>query len=64
MKEDGQYKLLDTLDKPNAIGLEMLDRIKAGEPKGAKVLLDWMREDQHLEGGDDPLGGLIFLASG
>ncbi|MFZ1937632.1 MAG: DUF3857 domain-containing protein [Terracidiphilus sp.] len=60
VKEDGQYKLLDTLDKPNAIGLEMLDRIKAGDLKGAKVLLDWMREDQHLEGGDDPLGGLIF----
>jgi len=60
VKEDGQYKLLDTLDKPNAIGLEALDRIKAGDLKGAKALLDWMREDQHLEGGDDPLGGLIF----
>jgi tetratricopeptide (TPR) repeat protein len=60
VKEDGQYRLLDTLDKPNAIGLEMLDRIKAGDLKGAKALLDWMREDQHLEGGDDPLGGLVF----
>jgi len=60
VKEDGQYKLLDTLDKPNSIGLEMLDRINAGDLKGAKVLLDWMREDQHLEGGDDPLGGPVF----
>jgi tetratricopeptide (TPR) repeat protein/transglutaminase-like putative cysteine protease len=60
VKENGQYKLLDTLDKPNSIGLEMLDRINAGDLKGAKVLLDWMREDQHLEGGDDPLGGPIF----
>jgi tetratricopeptide (TPR) repeat protein len=24
------------------------------------VLLDWLREDMHLEGGDDPLGGPIF----
>jgi hypothetical protein len=40
--------------------LEMLDRIKAGDLKGAKVLLDWLREDQHLAGGDDPLGGPIF----
>ncbi|MEI9969994.1 MAG: hypothetical protein WDM87_15740 [Terracidiphilus sp.] len=60
VKEDGQYKLLDTLDKPNAIGLEMLDRINAGDLKGAKTLLDWLREDQHLEGGDDPLGGPVF----
>jgi tetratricopeptide (TPR) repeat protein len=60
VKEDGQYKLLDTDDKPNSIALEMLDRIKAGDLQGAKVLLDWLREDQHLEGGDDPLGGPVF----
>jgi tetratricopeptide (TPR) repeat protein/transglutaminase-like putative cysteine protease len=60
VKEDGQYKLLDTGEKPNAIGLEMLDRIQAGNLRGAKALLDWMREDVHLEGGDDPLGGPVF----
>jgi len=40
--------------------LEMLDRIKAGDLNGAKTLLDWLREDIHIEGGDDPLGGPIF----
>jgi tetratricopeptide (TPR) repeat protein/transglutaminase-like putative cysteine protease len=60
VKEDGQYKVLDSLDKPNSIALEILDRINAGDLKGAKALLDWMREDQHLEGGDDPMGGLVF----
>jgi hypothetical protein len=60
VKEDGQYKLLDTGDKPNSIALEMLDRIKAGDLKGAKALLDWLREDLHLNGGDDPLGGATF----
>jgi tetratricopeptide (TPR) repeat protein/transglutaminase-like putative cysteine protease len=60
VKEDGQYKLLDTGERPNAIGLEMLDRIQAGNLRGAKALLDWMREDVHLEGGDDPLGGPVF----
>ncbi len=60
VKEDGQYKILDTDDKPNAIALEMLDRIRSGDLKGAKVLLDWLREDSHLEGGDDPLGGAVF----
>ncbi|MGO9325081.1 MAG: DUF3857 domain-containing protein [Terracidiphilus sp.] len=60
VKEDGQYKLLDTMDKPNSIALEMVDRVNEGDLKGAKALLDWMREDQHLEGGDDPLGGPVF----
>src|SRR6185312_6264217 len=36
------------------------DRIEAGNLRGAKLLLDWLREDSHLEGGDDPLGGPIF----
>jgi len=60
VKEDGQYKLLDDTEKPNSIALEMLDRIAAGDLKGAKTLLDWLREDSHLEGGDDPLGGPVF----
>jgi transglutaminase-like putative cysteine protease/tetratricopeptide (TPR) repeat protein len=60
VKEDGHYKLLDTGEKPNSIAFEMLDRIKAGDLQGAKALLDWLREDQHLEGGDDPLGGPVF----
>lgn len=60
VKEDGHYKLLDTADKPNSIAYEVLDRVKSGDLQGAKVLLDWLREDQHLEGGDDPLGGPVF----
>jgi len=60
VKEDGQYKLLDSDDRPNAIALEILDRIQSGDLAGAKVFLDWLREDSHLEGGDDPLGGPVF----
>ncbi len=60
VKEDGKYKLLDTTQEPNSIALEMLDRIQSGDLHGAKVLLDWLREDSHLEGGDDPLGGPVF----
>lgn len=60
VKEDGKYKLLDTGEKPNEVALEILDRIKSGELQSAKTLLDWLREDQHLEGGDDPLGGPVF----
>jgi len=60
VKEDGGYKVLDSSEKPNAIGLEALDRVNAGNLEGARVLLDWVRDDQHLEGGDDALAGLAF----
>lgn len=60
VKEDGHYKILDSTQKPNSIAVEMLERIKNGDLAGAKALLDWLREDQHLEGGDDPLGGPVF----
>jgi transglutaminase-like putative cysteine protease/Flp pilus assembly protein TadD len=60
VKEDGAYKLLDSDKDPNSIGLEMLDRIAANNLAGARVLLDWVRENQHISGGDDPLSGLAF----
>ncbi len=60
IKEDGKYKILDTSEKPNAVGMEVLDRLNANNLAGARSLLDWTREDQHLEGGDDPLAGAPF----
>jgi len=60
VKEDGEYRLLDSSQEPNAVAWEMLERIQAGDLRGAKVLLDWLREDSHQQGGDDPLGGPIF----
>ena len=43
-----------------AVGLEVLDRLAANDLAGARVLLDWLREDWHLAGGDDPLRALLF----
>lgn len=60
VKENGKYKVLDTTEKPNSIGLEVLDRIAANRLDDARVLLDWLREEQHLAGGDDPLSGEAF----
>lgn len=60
VKEDGEYKLLDSSQEPNNLAWEMLERIQAGDLRGAKILLDWLRDDMHLQGGDDPLGGPIF----
>lgn len=60
VREDGKYKFLDSTEKPNGIGLEILNRVASGDLAGARVLLDWLREDQHLAGGDDPLAGDAF----
>ncbi|MBZ5552763.1 MAG: DUF3857 domain-containing protein [Acidobacteriia bacterium] len=60
VKEEGKYKVLDSSKDPNALGLELLDRLAVNNLAGARVLLDWLREAQHLEGGDDPLAGTAF----
>jgi transglutaminase-like putative cysteine protease/Flp pilus assembly protein TadD len=60
VKEDGHYKLLATGRFDAPIGLEALDRIAANDIAGARLLLDWLREDWHLAGGDDPLSGAPF----
>ena len=60
VKEEGKYLLLDETKNPNAIGLEVLDHLARQDIVGARTLLDWVREEQHLAGGDDPLGGLAF----
>ncbi len=60
VKEDGAYKILGTSQEPSAVALEILDRIGTGDLKGAKALLDALRDEVHLEGGDDPLGGPVF----
>src|SRR5579859_5864248 len=60
VKEEGKYRILDTSEKSNSIGLEVLDRVAANNLAGARTLLDWAREEQHLAGGDDPLAGEAF----
>ncbi|HWH59634.1 MAG TPA: DUF3857 domain-containing protein [Terriglobales bacterium] len=60
VKEDGRYKILDSSQKPNALALEVLDRIAANNVAGAAILLNWVRDEQHIGGGDDPLAGPAF----
>ena len=60
IREEGRYKILDGSEKPNSVGLEILDRLAAGNLAGARVLLDWVRDEEHLAGGDDPLAGSAF----
>jgi Flp pilus assembly protein TadD len=60
VRENGKYKILDSNVNMNSIGLEILDREKGGDLKGARALLDWARDEQHVEGGDDALAGKAF----
>jgi len=60
IREGGVYKILDGADQPNSIGLEVLDRLATGNLAGARVLLDWVRDEKRLPGGDDPLAGAAF----
>jgi transglutaminase-like putative cysteine protease/tetratricopeptide (TPR) repeat protein len=60
VKEDGRYLLLGEPSDPDSIGFEVLDRLERNDHAGAQRLLDWVREEQKLAGGEDPLVGPHF----
>jgi Flp pilus assembly protein TadD len=60
VKEAGQYKVLATSFDRRGAALEILDRVSANDLTTARVLLDWLREDDHLTSDDDPLSGGAF----
>jgi transglutaminase-like putative cysteine protease/tetratricopeptide (TPR) repeat protein len=60
LKEDGELKLLCGAADLAPLGQEVLDRIAKGDLKGAKVLLDWARDERKLGGGEDPYAGYWF----
>lgn len=60
VREGGHYKVLANQKHLAGVGLDVLDRVAAGDLVGARTLLDWVREDWHIAGGDDPLAGGVF----
>jgi len=58
-KENGAY-LVGTDGSPSEAGNLALYLLKAGRNKEAQSLLNWMREQMHKGGGDDPLAGPVF----
>ncbi len=59
-KEERQYRLLGGGWSIADAGMEVLERVEKGDLLGARRLLDWIREDETLGGGDDPLSGSVF----
>lgn len=52
------YRIV-VMDDASAAGREVLRRLSANDLKGAKLWLDWEREELTLSSGDDPLGGAL-----
>jgi transglutaminase-like putative cysteine protease/tetratricopeptide (TPR) repeat protein len=60
VRVEDQYKVLATSRNRAGAALEILDRLSANDITGARVLLDWLREDEHFSSDDDPLSGGVF----
>ena len=60
VKESGHYVVLGAENDMEDICAEVLARLDANDITGARKLLDWMRSDTQVSGGDDPLSGKLF----
>ena len=61
VKEDGRYRIVPSEPTPQILGMEVLRRIDTGDLAGAKIWLDWAREDLSPGRDDDPLSEEPFL---
>jgi hypothetical protein len=59
-RRSGVYRIVSLDGDLTMVGPEVLRRIEANDFAGAKQWLDWAREEQSLQGGDDPLAGPEF----
>jgi tetratricopeptide (TPR) repeat protein len=58
--EDHKLRILDTTQDPHVVGREILERVEKSDLDGARRLLDWLREELKLGGGEDPLSGPLL----
>jgi len=61
VKEAANYRVLGRFPGVFAgLGSQILDDISNNNLNAARTLLDWLRDDWHLSGGDDPFEGAAF----
>jgi tetratricopeptide (TPR) repeat protein len=59
-KEDNAYKVITDGKTFSEVGNDVLYLLRSGKEAEARSLLDWMRDQVHRGGGDDPLSGPLF----
>ena len=59
-RQDGEYRVVANGNHPTQAGNYVLYLLKNGREKEARALLDWVRDQEHKGGGDDPLSGPLF----
>ena len=59
-KHDGRYVIVAIGSSVAMVGNEVLRRLGTDDLKGAKLWLDWTRQQVTANSGDDPLGGSAF----
>ena len=59
-REDGEYRILGFNNKLAVASRLILGFLDHGNLSSAHRWLDWIREEQHLQGDDDPLAGPVF----
>jgi tetratricopeptide (TPR) repeat protein len=59
-KEDNAYKVITDGKTLSEVGNAALYLLRSGKEAEARSLLDWMRDQVHRGGGDDPLSGPLF----
>lgn len=58
-KRNGHYVIVGMTDYVAMVGDEVLRRLADNDLKGARLWLDWTREEVKANAGDDPLGGSV-----
>jgi tetratricopeptide (TPR) repeat protein len=59
-KEDNGYRVVTDGKTYSEVGNAALYLLRSGKEAEARSLLDWMRDQVHRGGGDDPLSGPLF----
>lgn len=59
-KRNGHYVIVGMTDYVAMVGDEVLRRLAGNDLKGARLWLDWTREEVKANAGDDLLGGSVF----
>jgi transglutaminase-like putative cysteine protease/tetratricopeptide (TPR) repeat protein len=59
-RQEGKLRLIGASGEYGGIGDEVLHRLGTPQANTSRKLLDWVREEQKIVGGEDPIAGPVF----